>query len=80
MNRRRFTVPLLTLLAVMLLFSSCGALRKTPPSLPTPLSWEGPSGHIGEVVIIVEDDVVVLDLEDLDDIIDEEYLAQAAIH
>lgn len=80
MKKQRYLLPLLTLLAVLLLFSSCGALRKTPPSLPAPLDWEGPSGRVGEVTIILEDEVVVLDLEDLDGILDEEFLAQAATH
>lgn len=80
MKKQRYLLPLLTLLAVLLLFSSCGALRKTPPAIPVSQGWEGPSGQIGDVLIILEEEVVVLDLEDLDGILDAEYLAEAATH
>ena len=72
MKKQRYLLPLLTLLAVLLLFSSCGALRKTPPTIPVSQGWEGPSGQIGDVLIILE--------EDLDGILDAEYLAEAATH
>lgn len=80
MKKQRYLLPLLTLLAVLLLFSSCGALRKTPPTIPVSQGWEGPSGQIGDLLIILEEEVVVLDLEDLDGILDAEYLAEAATH
>ncbi|MCK9547000.1 MAG: hypothetical protein M0Q37_00665 [Sphaerochaeta sp.] len=80
MKKRSNQLPLLIVLAVLLLFSSCGALRKRPPSLPAVDGWQGPSGHVGEVRIILEDDIVVLDLEELDGLLDEAFLSQATTH
>ena len=57
MKRRTTTLIILILSLALLLFSGCGALSKQRSTLPLDESWEGPSGKVGDVRIILEPEV-----------------------
>ncbi|HPZ16374.1 MAG TPA: hypothetical protein PLX25_06890 [Sphaerochaeta sp.] len=82
MKRRTTTLIILILSLALLLFSGCGALSKQRSTLPLDESWEGPSGKVGDVRIILEPEVqtVQIALEELGILFGEINLMSGAIH
>lgn len=67
MKRITATLTMMALLCTVLLTSGCGALSKQRSTLPLDQGWEGPSGQVGDVRIILEQEyqTVRFDLDQL---------------
>lgn len=67
MKRYRAVQHIFLIVALLLLLTGCGALSKQRSTPPLDHSWEGPSGQVGEVRIILEPEFqsVQIDLEEL---------------